>query len=189
MPLKKIKDPFHKFKESLSKYLPSSAKPHSVSVSAPMATSSIFGLGKRPEPPKASEAIPQSSTGRSRSNKMFPKELSTDLALFNNIFVQMHMECRACHAELALDINSHLQTWLAASQVIPPTSQISVLNCTKCAHSTCVGCGGAPKLNKHHSFTPLGVVCIPSLRAGQLCHISGLVEAVLMSFSGQSLLL
>jgi hypothetical protein len=189
MPLKKIKDPFHKFKETLSKYLPSSTKPLSISVSAPMATSSIFGLGKRPEPPKTSESTLQSSAGRSRSNTMFPKELTPDLVLFNNIFAQMHMECRTCHAELALDIDSHLQTWLAGTQIIPPTSQISVLHCTKCAHSTCVGCGGAPKLNKHHSFTPLGVVCIPSLRTQQLCDVSSLVEAVLMICSGQSLLL
>ncbi|KAE9366105.1 hypothetical protein N431DRAFT_472666 [Stipitochalara longipes BDJ] len=155
MPLHKIKDPFHKFKETLSKYLPSSRlKP----TPAPMATSSIFGPGKRSGPEMAKEPRSQNSTGGSRGNKVFPKELSPDLALFNNVFEQLHMECRACHSPLALDVDAHLQTWLAGTQVIPPISQISVLHCPKCDHSTCVGCGDAPKLNEHHFFTPLGVV-------------------------------
>jgi hypothetical protein len=156
MPFQKIKDPFHKFKETLSKYLPSSHKP----TSPPMAALPFPSLGKRLEPPTASEITSQSFFGGSRSQTMFPKELSADLALFNNLFAQLHMKCRACHAPLALDVDSHLQTWLDGTQVIPPSSQISVLQCPKCDHLTCVGCGGAPKLNKHHFFTTLGVVCI-----------------------------
>lgn len=185
MPLQKIKDPFHKLKETLSKYLPSSTK----ATTPTMTTSSIFGLGKRPEPPKALNPVPQISTGGSRSNRMFPKELSPDLVLFNNIFAQLHMECRACHAELLLDIDTHLQTWLTGTQVIPPNSQISVLHCQKCDHSTCVGCGGAPKLNKHHFFTTIGVVCIPCLLVRPFCDASKLLEAGLTTFPGQSLLL
>lgn len=156
MPLQKIKDPFRKFKETLSKYLPSSPKP----TSPAMAALPLPSLGKRLEPPTALEITSQSFFGGSHSQMMFPKELSADLALFNNIFAQLHMKCRACNAPLALDVDSHLQTWLDGTQVIPPSSQISVLQCPKCDHLTCVGCGGAPKLNKHHFFTTLGVVRI-----------------------------
>jgi len=158
MLLHKIKDPFHKLKKALSKYLPSSRLKSSPT---PMTTSSIFGPGKRQEVVTAVEPLPQSSTGSSRSNRMFPKELSPDLALFNNVFAQLHMECRTCHSPLTLDVDAHFETWLAGTQVIPPKSQISAIYCPKCDLSTCVGCGGAPKLNKHHFFTPLGVVCFP----------------------------
>lgn len=169
MPLQKLKDPFHKFKEALSKYLPSSSSSKRGAIQ--MAPSASLGLGKRPEPPAAVEPIVQSLFGGARSQKMFPKELSADLALFNNIFGQLHMKCRACHAPLALDVDSHFNTWLSGTQVIPPDSQISVFQCPKCDKSTCVGCGGDPKLNKHHFFTPLGVVrvlpsaCWTKLRA------------------------
>jgi hypothetical protein len=138
MPLHKIKDPFHKIKETLSKYLPSSRLK---STPAPMATSSIFGPdssvyypAKRPEPATTTSVSlrPQSSTGGPHCDKMFPKELAPDLALFNNIFAQLHMKCRECHTPLALDIDVHLQTWLAGTQIIPPKSQISALQCPKC---------------------------------------------------------
>lgn len=156
MPLHKFKDPFHKIKETLSKYLPSSSKPPT----APSSTGSLFvDLLMRPAPSASPNATTSNDFGRPSSGKMFPKELSADLALFNNIFAQLHMKCRACHAPLILDIAAHLSTWLAGTQVIRPTAQASALLCPKCDQSTCVGCGGAPKLNKQDLFTTLGVVC------------------------------
>jgi hypothetical protein len=157
MPPHKLKDPFHKFKEKLSKYLEHSTSPNST---LPKATSSFLGLGKRSEPPAMSETTSQSGIGRSSSQKMFPKELAPDLAMFNNIFAHLHMQCRSCHAPLSLEIDPHLAAWLTCTQVIPPTSQISVLQCVKCNHSTCIGCGAEPKMNKHNFFTTLGVVRI-----------------------------
>jgi hypothetical protein len=173
MPLQKLKDPFHKFKESLSKYLPSSPKTNTT----PMATSALVALVKRSEPPTATQPKPHNDIGRPSGGKTFPKELSQDLALFNNIFAQLHMECRACHTPFALDIDAHLRTWLAGTQVIPPALQISALVCPKCDYSTCVGCGGAPKLNKHHFFTTLGVVCSPyPARSTMLLLVWGLEQ-------------
>jgi baculoviral IAP repeat-containing protein 6 len=155
MPPHKFKDPFHKFKATLSKYLDHSSS----SKSTPsMATTSFFGLGKRSGPPSTSETTSQTCIGGLSSQRMFPQELAPDLASFNNIFARIHMQCRSCHAPLSLEIDAHLATWLTGAQVIPPTSQISVLQCTKCDQLTCVGCGGEPKVNKHNVFTTLGVV-------------------------------
>jgi hypothetical protein len=180
MPLQKLKDPFHKFKETLSKYLPSSSKRSAVS----MAPSASLGLAKRPEPPTAVEPIVQSLFGAARSQKMFPNELSADLALFNKIFGQLHLKCRACHAPLALDVDSHFKIWLSGTQVIPPDSQISVLHCPECDKSTCVGCGGDPKLNKHHFFTTLGVVRVLPFVCRTSYERFGFLDVMLMRLLG-----
>jgi hypothetical protein len=159
MPPHKLKDPFHKLKEKLSKYLEKSPSPKAA---PPMATSSLFGLGlgNRSESPRSSETNSQGSSRRSSGQKMFPKELAPDLALFNNIFARLHMKCCVCDAPLSLEIDTHVAAWLAGAQVIPPTSQVSVLQCTKCDRLTCIGCGKMPKMNKRNVFTTLGVVSI-----------------------------
>jgi hypothetical protein len=164
MPPHKLKDPFHKLKEKLSKYLEKSPSPNA---HPPMAASSFFaiGLGNRSEPPATSETISQSSSRRSSGQKMFPKELAPDVALFNNLFERLHMKCCACDAPLSLEIDTHLAAWLAGTQVIPPSSQVSVLQCAKCEQSTCIGCGKMPKMNKHNIFTTLGVVSSFSLHS------------------------
>jgi hypothetical protein len=99
------------------------------------------------------------------------------------------MKCRECHTPLALDIDVHLQTWLAGTQIIPPKSQISALQCPKCEHLTCVGCGSAPKLNKHHFFTPLGVVRLSLFFALLSYDVAALSEGVLRTLLGKPLLL
>jgi len=160
--------------------LPSSSKRSAVS----MAPSASLGLAKRPEPPTAVEPIVQSLFGAARSQKMFPNELSADLALFNKIFGQLHLKCRACHAPLALDVDSHFKIWLSGTQVIPPDSQISVLHCPECDKSTCVGCGGDPKLNKHHFFTTLGVVRVLPFVCRTSYERFGFLDVMLMRLLG-----
>lgn len=56
-----------------------------------------------------------------------------------------------------LDYDKIFDAWLAGSQTVPPQSQFSTWSC-KQGHSTCVGCGGTPKLNSESLFTSLGVV-------------------------------
>lgn len=66
-----------------------------------------------------------------------------------------HLQCWAC--DQPIDVKDS-DEWLAGAKTIPPTRQISTLQCTKCGETTCAGCGKKPNFDNANFWTSLGVI-------------------------------
>jgi baculoviral IAP repeat-containing protein 6 len=90
-------------------------------------------------------------------------EASQSAIRMRSILERFHYVCRGCQGKIEVDDGSwdqHIAKWLAGAKKIPPSTQISMLECVKCDGTiTCVGCGGEPNISQDgNHWTPLGVV-------------------------------
>lgn len=103
-----------------------------------------------------------SKMGDARSQKEAFEAESESAIRVRLILERFHFTCRGCQSKIEFAFDSwdqHIEKWLSGAKIIPPVSQISMLECLKCHETTCAGCGGQPNIDRSNTlWTPLGVV-------------------------------
>ncbi|KAL2068951.1 hypothetical protein VTL71DRAFT_15289 [Oculimacula yallundae] len=106
----------------------------------------------------------ETSKGKGKSTDQSFSEVTEhrDRAIRSVQSLRAQFRCECSHPQCPEvspppDYDKIFYNWLAGSQTVPPTSQFSIWSCKE-GHSTCVGCGAAPKFSSESIFTSLGVV-------------------------------